>query len=295
MRRYERLVGLLCLVLLVGLAGCDEDTPTCGDVTPPAPPRGVMSVTGDEAVYLSWYPNGELDIDGYRVYRNNQFSGVYTRIGWVPANRRAEFTDLEVTNGRTYWYAVSAVDLEGNESDFSPEEVFDTPRPEGMGVALRNYYANPDRAAYDFYAENIGRGRVTGYDDPLADIAFVRDDSGSWMYGLENPPDSGVYCELQDMGYVGSLDEISWSPADGWSPRAAVELIRGHAYVVWTRDDHYAKFQVVDVRPDDVVFDWAYQTAAGNQELREDAPILPMRAPLPPPREPKIHPALSQR
>jgi hypothetical protein len=296
MRRFELGFGLLAFLLTLGLVGCDDETGTCDDLMAPAAPRGLTSVTGDHAVYLAWYPNGELDIDGYRIYRNNQPSGVYDRIGWVAANHRAEFTDFEAINGRTYWYAVSAVDLTGNESDFSPEEVFDTPRPEGVGVALRNYYADPDRSAYDFHAENLGRGRVTGYDDPFADIAFVRDgDSGSWMYGLEDPPGSGVYVELQDMGFVGSLDEISWAPADGWSPRAAVELIVGHAYVVWTRDDHYAKFRVVDLRPDDVVFDWAYQTSIGNQELREETPIVPAGAPPAPPRSAKAPQAQARR
>jgi hypothetical protein len=48
----------------------------------------------------------------------------------------------------------------------------------------------------------------------------------------------------------------------------------GHCYVVWTRDDHYAKFRVTDIQPaaggvpDRVVFDWAYQVDPGNRELR---------------------------
>ena len=285
MRPSGRALIISSMLLVLGLSGCDDETSPCADITPPAAPRGLTSTTGDEAVYLAWFPNGEPDIDGYRVYRNDQPTGVYDLIGWVPANRQAEFVDHEVINGRTYWYGVSAVDFRGNESEFSPEEVYDTPRPEGFGVGLRNYYANPDRSAYDFYAEPVRHGRVTGYDDPDADIAFVREgDTGSWMYGLEDPIGSGVYVEIQDMGYVGSLDEITWAPPDGWSPRAAVELIPGHAYVVWTRDDHYAKFMVVNLRPDDVVFDWAYQIAPGNQELREEASIIPTGAPPPPPR-----------
>lgn len=287
MRSIKLVLCLIGVVMSAGLVGCDDETSPCSDAMPPAAPRGLITVTGDNVVDLYWYPNTERDLDGYRIYRNTQRTGVYQRIGWVSASSRAEFADGDVTNGRTYWYAISAVDFAGNESDFSPDEAFDTPRPEGAGVSLRNYYADPDRSAYDFYAETIGRGRVTGYDDARADIAFVRDDSGSWIYGLEDPPGSGVYCEIQDMGYARSLDEISWAPADGWSPRAGVEVIVGHAYVVWTRDDHYAKFQIVDARPDDIVFDWAYQISAGNQELRENAPILPAGAPPAPPRRVK--------
>ena len=55
--------------------------------------------------------------------------------------------------------------------------------------------------------------------------------------------------------------------ADGWSPTGSVELIVGHCYIVWTRDDNYAKFRVVALTSDAVTFDWAYQTARGNREL----------------------------
>ena len=56
-----------------------------------------------------------------------------------------------------------------------------------------------------------------------------------------------------------------------------VELIPGHVYVVWTRDDHYAKFRVVSIGPSQVTLDWAYQIAPGNQELKQGAPARPAR------------------
>jgi hypothetical protein len=44
-------------------------------------------------------------------------------------------------------------------------------------------------------------------------------------------------------------------------------LIPGHCYLVWTRDNHYAKFRVTGLSPTVVSFDWAYQTDPGNPEL----------------------------
>ena len=55
-------------------------------------------------------------------------------------------------------------------------------------------------------------------------------------------------------------------------------LAEGHVYVAWTRNDHYAKFRVVRIEPGEVVFDWAYQTARGNQELSAPGEIQPAGA-----------------
>ena len=93
---------------------------------------------------------------------------------------------------------------------------------------------------------------------------------------------SGIYqmfvpdlqTDIQDAGYASSLDAVDFSPTSGWSPSGSVELIVGHCYIVWTRDDHYAKLRVTEIRPGTtgvpakVVFDWAYQVDPGNRELR---------------------------
>jgi hypothetical protein len=70
------------------------------------------------------------------------------------------------------------------------------------------------------------------------------------------------------MGFTSSLDEISSSPKEGWAPSKSAEAIPGHTYVVWTVDDHYAKVRVKEAGASRLVFDWAYQTAVGNPELK---------------------------
>src|SRR5438094_308007 len=56
-------------------------------------------------------------------------------------------------NGVTYWYAVSAYDLAGNESDLSVENVHDTARPAGTGLVLHAVSDEPGQfAGYDFSA-----------------------------------------------------------------------------------------------------------------------------------------------
>ena len=63
-------VAMPLLILVASLAaGCHhDDSVVVPDAFPPAPPRGVYSVTGDEVAYLSWLHNTEPDVAGYRVY-----------------------------------------------------------------------------------------------------------------------------------------------------------------------------------------------------------------------------------
>lgn len=272
-RSPAMLLALGAIILgfaLFGAAGCNDDNAGPVDRDAPAVPRGVTSVTGDGEVTLFWYPNTEWDLTGYYIYRSLQPRGVYPRIAFVErtgGSSWASFVDRNVTNGTTYYYAVSAVDREDNESDLSPEEVRDTPRPEGRGVLLTSYQANPLDCAYDF-----SRYSVTDYDDPVADMAFIHSaEAGNYMIGLNNPDDPqhpDYFTELQDAGSL-EMDSVTWAPAEGWSPLAQVELIPGHVYIAWTRDDHYAKFRVVSISSNQVIFDWAYQVDRGNQELKQ--------------------------
>ncbi|MCA9727080.1 MAG: hypothetical protein KC729_05300, partial [Candidatus Eisenbacteria bacterium] len=64
----------LCLLPAVALTGCDPEDACCyePDHHAPAAPRGLYTITQDERVELLWYPNGESDLDGYRIYRNDR-------------------------------------------------------------------------------------------------------------------------------------------------------------------------------------------------------------------------------
>ena len=83
-----------------------------GDAEPPMPPNGLEALVSGMSIQLSWLPNGEMDLAGYRVYRN-------TQNGWIPLNPElsvsTEFTDTVMANGE-YQYRISAVDNAGNES-----------------------------------------------------------------------------------------------------------------------------------------------------------------------------------
>ena len=170
-------------------------------------------------------------------------------------------------NGDTYFYAVSAFDLDGNESDLSPEIVEDTPRPEGRGVKLRDYILDPDRSGLDL--SNADQGAIA-FDRNNTDIYFGVDTEVSVPYIYS---DNDV--QIQDLGYTDSMDEVDVSPVKGFTT-LFVEAIVGHTYAFLTPDGNYAKIRITDMKVDWigndvkdawVVFDWAYQLQTDNPDL----------------------------
>ena len=91
---------------------------TAPDSTPPAPPAGLSATAGDGQAALDWADNAESDLAGYLVYRSNVSGGPYSLTASPLASAH---TDLGLTNGETYYYVVTAVDVEGNESAGSTE------------------------------------------------------------------------------------------------------------------------------------------------------------------------------
>jgi len=259
------LLPLMALGIL--LAGCSEKT--TAPVIPPAAPRGLFSVTGDGEVTLVWLANTETNVVAYRIYEG-PCGGVdceYTRIAAIPAPAGAEYVEYVVTgltNGETRFFAVAAVNRGGAESDLSYDDVFDTPRPAGTGLALNNFMVYVTNVGYDFSA--FARTSTIG---PPADIFFgYYEDTTGFIHQQIFVPDYDT--DIQDAGWVSSLDAVDFAPDEesGWSPSGTVEAIAGHAYVVWTRDNHFAKFRVTAVGPTQVTLDWAYQVDAGNRELK---------------------------
>ena len=271
------------MALVIGAAligGCHDDSVVGPhDTSPPAAPRGVRSVTGDHEVFLSWLPNTEPDVTGYHIYIGDCPGGPGCLYDPIGATRQTSFVVTPLPNGQTRFFAVSAIDRAGNESELSLDVVFDTPRPEGVDLQLSNAVSDTLHAGYDFSAYAI-----VPYHDPGVDIFYGSSGGQSLMVAPY------LDTEIQDVGYASSLDAVDYAPTAGWSPSGTVELIVGHSYVVRTRDggyDHYAKFRVTALASSRVMMDWAYQVDPGNTELRarpaSPAPRVPRPLPWPVP------------
>lgn len=242
------------IVLLVLFAsGCKEMTNDFVDTTPPARPAGLWTETGDNFIELSWDRNRESDIAGYNVFVSSSYDGRYELIGSV---KSPYFNDTDARNGGTYYYAVTAYDYDGNESELSRDVAYDIPRPEGYGVVLDDFGRAVATSGYDF-----SRYGVVPYNDLYADMYF---ENYQGTYYMDVREDS----DIQDMGPTNSILDIREAPSSGWSTTHDVQLVAGHTYVVWTWDDHYAKFRVSNVSSSRVTFDWAYQLQTSNPLLK---------------------------
>jgi hypothetical protein len=236
--------------------GCHD--PFLVDRTPPNPPQGIRAVARDNTTQLSWFKSQESDISGYKVWVSDRYDGTYELVG---KTTDPTFNDYGAKNGVREYYAVSAYDFDGNESDLSKDVVYATPRPEGYGTKVGDYRLSPSIAGYDFSTYSVGK-----YNDDLTDLFF---EAINGRYYLDVWQDT----DIQDMGYTSTLHDIALAPAAGYSPSKTVEAIPGHTYVLWTWDNHYAKVRVKEVTPTRVTFDWAYQVAQANPELKRTAGI----------------------
>jgi hypothetical protein len=247
----KSLIASVAVIVLL-FTGCHQHA-LMPDFAAPNPPQGLWTSTGDNFIELYWTANREPDIAGYNIFTSSSYNGRYELIG---SSKRPYFVDKGAQNGSTYYYAVSAFDYDGNESELSKDVAYDIPRPEGYNVLLNDYRQLPGTSGYDFSTYS-----VVPYDDKYVDIYF-ENNSGDLYMNVRTDSD------ILDAGPTKSILDISKAPASGWSPTHDVLLVVGHTYVVWTWDDHYAKLRVSSLSPSRVVFDWAYQLQKSNPLLK---------------------------
>ena len=256
----RKAIPILLAVTSLALVGCNESTEPPRDTVPPVAPQGLYSVTGDGQVSLYWTPNTESDLAGYRVYEAPCADGPSCPYDRVGSTATTQFAVTGLNNGVTRYFAVAAVDVAGNESALSIQNWYDTPRPDGSAV-LGNFVNSLAGAGWDFSAFS-----AKSADDPATDMIFGYNGAVYQMFA-KNDVAGLARTDIQDAGYSSTLDAVDYAPDGGWSPTGTVELIPGHCYIVWTRDDHYAKFRVTGLSPSVVGIDWAYQTDTSNPEL----------------------------
>lgn len=273
---------IILTITALAIVGCDTKTDyvvveeivyVYDEDNPPPVPQGVYSVTRNEEVLLYWLPIDDVvgDFDTYVVYRSDHHPDTgYWEIGRTTSEY---FVDRTVANGYTYYYAISSRDVDGNLSVLSYEYVLDTPRPQGTNRAIFDYYVMPEYAGWDL-SEAVVVDYLSGACDFYAEYL---DGDDVFYLNVAN-----IDTDIQDMGYTQDLDEIDYAPEYGWSQNGWSEVILHHTYIIWTDDNHFAKIRVTSIAADQIIFDWAYQVATGNLELKPKVERDPdyMRHPL---------------
>lgn len=87
------------------------------EAAPPAAPTGLVAEAGIGDVYLDWADNTEVDLAGYNVYRSTNSESGYIAI--ATGLITSDYLDSAVDNHTVYYYRVTAVNTNGNESALS--------------------------------------------------------------------------------------------------------------------------------------------------------------------------------
>lgn len=253
--KMKKLLKLLAAItILFYLTGCDVNEPEYViDTVPPVIPSGINVLVGDNRVDLYWYENRDPDLAGYNIYFSYSYDGEYQLIGSSPRNY---FLDDEAVNGNKYFYAVTAYDYNGNESELSLDAVYATARPEGFDQAIFDYRRFPNNSGYSFPLYS-----VVAYDSIDVDF-FFENYQGTFYLDVWDDTD------IQDMGPTADIYDIPFAPTSGWSNTKDAIAKIGHTYVFWTWDNHYAKIRISNITNERVVFDWAYQIVEGERQLK---------------------------
>jgi len=88
------------------------------DIFAPQAPSGLISIAGEDFVSLSWDVNKEKDLQGYKVWRKEEGQEEYILLTPQPT-RENIYNDYAVEKNKRYHYAITAQDINGNESEKS--------------------------------------------------------------------------------------------------------------------------------------------------------------------------------
>ena len=110
-QRYLYKVRAIRLYRNTRAAGMATDAvaATPQDMTPPAPPKGVVVVRNEHGIRILWQEGAAKDLAGYRVYRRILGEGETQLVGEVRAGIHS-FLDTERVIDTAY-YSVTAIDL----------------------------------------------------------------------------------------------------------------------------------------------------------------------------------------
>ncbi|UYM04017.1 choice-of-anchor D domain-containing protein [Solicola gregarius] len=245
---------------------------TVGDQEAPLAPTELAATAGDGQVDLEWAASASDDVAGYRIYR-----ATTPTVDIAPANlidglgNVAEYSDQDVENDTTYYYAVVTVDQAGNaspSSEIASATPTDTTAPgapaglaatggDGLVELAWDASADSDVTGYRVYrgdtadvATGVGATPISG-DTPLATLAYTDtdvDNDSTYFY---------VVVAVDGHGNVSAAsDAASATPSDTTPPGAPTGLVAtpgdGEVALDWDDSadadfDHFAVYRTTDV------------------------------------------------
>ncbi len=260
---------------MLTLSGCTEKVTGVGVVLPA--PSSLTSITLSGAIHLAWadnaYQSNPGAFDHYRVYSTSydiDHNLCGTSWSLEGTNVAPTFLVGALTNGVPRCFAVSAISVDGTESDWSPSR-YDTPRPDARNVIVYTSAGDPLRAAFRFWLDANSNGRVDS-----TELGLVGANSASMDFTLVasgpslviTPSFSGT--KVQAFTPIDQLTDIDVAPAGGYGGGGLAAQVRtGYVFQMDEGDGffRYGAIKVSAVGSNYIIFDWSYQTDPGNPEL----------------------------
>lgn len=276
-------------VLLFLVAACSSDDRT-GPGNAPEVPASLSSTTLDGAIALVWTDNAFIsdpaNFQNYRIYstsytiETDQCGSSWRLEGTTVA---PEFLVGALTNGISRCFSVSAVSIDGAESNRSGSRA-DTPRPDSRNELLFARQAQDAGSGFRFWDDLNGDLQVQDNELGLvrqgsaADIDFSVERDGTGTLFL-SPVRSGTGVELYSEVPVEDLTSIDRAPCLTAPPpndclpflTSPIEASPGFGYVFEMDGGdgllRFAAVRVTHVGQTFLIMDWAFQTDPGNSEL----------------------------
>ena len=138
----------------------------------PTPPENLFATVGDGFVELFWeIPeyNGEMTITRYNIYRETDI-GEKHLLDYV-THEKLLYRDVTVTNGHTYFYYVTAMNVVGESN--SSNEVNATPHISLNNAPKANFTSEPDRSLK--IGDEIFVNASQSYDPDSDNLTYIWD------------------------------------------------------------------------------------------------------------------------
>ena len=189
------------------------------DNDPPAAPAHLQATPKAGRVFLSWDPNAEQDLAGYRIYVNGALCCT------VPASEHTvNITPL--TQGKTYTFVVTAVDRAGNESPKTSQVAAGPAVNDMPELLITELIPDTDNyASYDAF-EFIELYNAT---DKELDLLGYTIQSGSWQHTIER-----------------SIKVGPWETAVIWTRRAEISPLTLEAFNSYYYGSYKSKYLTED-------------------------------------------------
>jgi hypothetical protein len=175
-------------------------TVTASSRAKPAAPAGFQITSGGvRSVSLSWNAHPDPDISGYRIYRHTQPEGVFAMVRDISGRTVTEYIDQDksgekLKDGVVYYYRVTAVNVGGAESEFTPAVSVSTLGPPPAPTDVK--------AASDLVKQSMVTWTPSGAKE-VAGYAIYRGDSAQSLKQIKKIRDPKA-SQYKDTGEWGS-------------------------------------------------------------------------------------------